>query len=457
MNRYSHVITVAGLGMFLSTLDSGVINVALPHLRTIFHSSLSHASWTISLYFLVLSSTILFFGKLSDRFGRVRIFSVGLLLFAVGSLLCGVALTINQMIFYRAVQALGAAAMQATSAALVTTLIDPKRKNAALGLLGLIIGAGPIIGPTFSGLMISFVSWRWIFLINIPICGIGFFFSSKLNDHGKRHTTDMDWMGMVLFAVLICSFAFALTMSGSSSHAGHQPWLFLIVSIITFLLFIKQEKSSPHPMLDLSLFKRTAFVVPLIGTVAFGLATAIVLVVPPIYLHAVADLRSWQIGLVSFSAPLGIVLTARFSGLAIERFGEQSLMIMGLFLMVVAICLILTINQTTNYLWFMPFLLVYGVGGGLFQAPNIAQILKAVSEHHQGTVSAINRMFHNLGNGVGVAVTAFFIGYSNQSQNQMQSLYSSIVHAWVFALSFVGFSIAAFTIEWVFNKRKKVC
>ncbi|MCP4473799.1 MAG: MFS transporter [Gammaproteobacteria bacterium] len=133
-NRYGLVLAVAGSGMFLSTLDSGVINVALPFLRQDFHTSVSKISWTISGYFLALSATIVLFGKLGDRLGRVNVFSAGLWVFAIGSLLCGLATSANQLITWRVIQALGAATMQGSAAGIITTLITPQYRNRAYPL-----------------------------------------------------------------------------------------------------------------------------------------------------------------------------------------------------------------------------------------------------------------------------------------------------------------------------------
>ncbi len=449
-NRYAFVLTIAGAGMFLSTLDSGVINVALPFLQQEFHTTVNTISWTISGYFLVLSATVVLCGKLGDRFGRVRIFSAGLFLFALGSLLCGLAFSAHQLIAWRALQALGAAAMQGTAAGIITTLVDPHHKNRALGMLGMILGIGPVIGPTFAGTVIAFASWRWIFLVNIPICLLALLGARRLHDTGEYEHAPLDGVGMVLFALTIFSLVLALTVGGHPHGDGVLIAGLALLALLSFLVFLSQERRTSSPMLDLRLFKIVSFNVSVIDTLTFGFATAVIFLLPPLELHLITHLSAWQIGLISLSAPLGIVLLSRFSGIAIDRWGEQRLVCTGLLVMLVALVLF-ALRQPTWGLGSLPLLLfLYGVGGGIFIPPNISNIMKAAGAPHQGTMGAIYRMLHNVGLAIGVAAAALVLGiHGSQAQTQVTV---GLRQTWL--LAFITLTIA-FVASIVELRRKR--
>lgn len=444
-NRYAFVLTIAGAGMFLSTLDSGVINVALPFLQQEFHTTVNTISWTISGYFLVLSATVVLCGKLGDRFGRVNMFSAGLLLFALGSLLCGLAFSANQLIAWRALQALGAAAMQGTAAGIITTLIHPQYKNRALGMLGLIIGIGPVIGPTFAGTVIAFASWRWIFFVNIPICLLALLGARHLPDTGEYEQAPLDGFGMVLFALTIFSLVLALTVGGRPHGDGLLISGLALLALLSLLFFLYQERRTSSPMLDLRLFTIVSFSVSLMGTLTFGFVTAVIFMLPPLELHHSAHLSAWHIGLISLSAPLGVVILSRFSGMAIDRWGEQRLVLTGLLVMLVALLLLALRQPSWGVVSFPPLLFLYGVGGGIFIPPNMSHIMKSAGAPHQGTMGAITRMLVNLGNAIGVAAAALVIGiHASQAQTQLMV---GLRQTWLLAVGMLTIAVVAAIVD----------
>ena len=167
------VVLTAGIGMFLSTLDSGIINVALPILSKSFNVDASFISWSITLYTLLLTGTIIIFGRLSDKYNRLNIYSIGLTVFLISSILCGFSNNVVELITFRGLQGIGAAMLQGTATAIITTTIPEHRQGPALGTLSILLGIGPVLGPSIGGLLISIGNWRLIFWINIPFIFIG--------------------------------------------------------------------------------------------------------------------------------------------------------------------------------------------------------------------------------------------------------------------------------------------
>jgi MFS family permease len=435
------VIGVAGIGMFLSTLDSGIMNVALPSLQRQFHSPLTSISWTISGYLLALSSTIIIFGKLSDRYGRLRLFKLGLWVFALSSISCGFSLNTGQLILFRGLQGLGAAMLQVTAIALITTLVAKTNRGRALGVLSTIMAMGPIVGPTVSGLLLSTTGWRWIFWINLPLCLLGLWGCSNLKDRSKLSQTPLNLMANLLFSLAL--FCNILMLTFWHSMKIKAPHLLSFLGALTFAsltLFWILQRCATYPLLPLSVFRHLNFSVALLSTLGFGAATAVVLIIPPLLLENLGKLSPWQVGLVSFCMPIGAVASARFSGRSIQRWGAYRLMSAGLLIMMLALAGLASIQYRMGPLFFALLLFVYGCGCGLFQPPSIAVMTGAVAASEQGMVSAMNRMTHNFGNALGVAVSASFLKLPS-GVAVTTDLEQEIFYSWLFALILNGFSL----------------
>ena len=434
------VIFVSSLGMFLSTLDSGIINVALPSLQQHFKTTITSISWTISLYLLVLSSSIIVFGKCADRYGRVKVFTWGIVLFALSSLLCGLAPSENFLIFSRGLQGLSAAMLQATAVALITTLISKERQGLAIGTLGSVMAAGPILGPTIGGILISTLGWRWIFWINLPICMIGLKFCSSLNDSNHLTKHPINFLPLLFLSLFMFSCIF-LTTNLYQFYSKYSIWFygFVILIISSFFLFIKYEKKSAYPIVSLRSTNKRFFVF-LFTTLTFGISTAMILVVPPFLLERIFGFTPWQTGFFIFCAPLGIILTARFSGKYINPERVSPLMVLGFTVMLGALtCLIFS---GKNIILLLVFLFFYGIGGGLFQPANIASLMNSIEAANQGAINALNRMVHNFGNALGASLATLFLQVGANNNKLVQWVQFS----WGFCLLLIMISLACFYI-----------
>jgi EmrB/QacA subfamily drug resistance transporter len=440
------VVMIAGIGMFLSTLDTGIINVALPFLEKEFHSSVTTIAWSVTIYMMALSGTIILFGKLSDRIGRLKISLLGFGIFMLSSILCGSSLEIGQLILFRAFQGVGAAALQATSAAFLTTLIKPERRNHALGTLGVMIGLGPIFGPTVGGFFISLGSWRWIFWINIPFCLVGLWacyrLSKAIHEQTYRHPIDM--LGNVCFTMSSLLFLWGISMASKEGLTSISTIGSVILSIILIGLFAFQETKVDYPIVHANLFRNSTFLVPIFATTGFGFASAVVFIVPPYFLDEITRLTPWQTGFVLLSAPLGLVILSRISGKYINRFGRTRLMLIGLGIMLAAF-IGLSFMQAQWSIFLLAFLLfLYGVGGGIFQPANIGSVMGAVSTDQQGTISAVQRMVQNIAIAFGASVAAAFM--NAQVGNGNMGLIHAFQFSWFAAGGLLILNLLAFTV-----------
>ena len=434
----SKLALVAGTGMFLSTLDSGIINIAIPTLLKNFAAPMSTIIWAVTAYTLILSATVLLFGKLADRWGRLRIYVIGLLLFAVSSLLCGLANNISYLIAFRALQGLSAAMMQATSIALITTRLQGEAAHKAMGIFAILLGLGPTLAPVIGGFLLSALDWRWLFWLNIPICLLGLYGCKQLAPATENlHRQNIHYVNLLLIG---CTVFAALIAMNSISSNSHYAYIAAGISVGLLIIYLISENNTSYPVIQLHLFKRLTFVAPMLGVIAFGGATAVAFMLPPLYFTQLHALPAWQVGLISLSAPLGLVLSAKLLVKFLLSISSLAAMLTGMFLMTLSL-LVLTQVQLywPTYAIFL-LLLCYGIGGGLFQTPCYMNVTAQFPSQQQASITALVRMIQNLGISIFAAGAAMFISIKSIHSSD---LLHGIQHGWWLATAICGLAWAA--------------
>lgn len=435
------VVIIAGIGLLLSTLDTGIINVAIPTLVHVFHATLTSISWTITLYTLALTGTIVLFGRFSDRYGHLNVYVLGLIVFAVSSMLCGISQSVPELVTFRILQGIGAAMLQATSAALITTIMPENRRGPALGTLGILLGLGPVLGPSVGGAVISLASWRWIFLINLPITAIALLGCRRLKRivYNNRHPVYLNVPGNALLSLSVLSLLLCMSEIGASNLMA-AGLFFLFTTLMAW--FIMRELRSKTPILNLRLFRNGQFSVSMLAVFFFGGATSIGFIVPPYFLEAVRHLGAWQSGLVNLSAPLGLMLFSQLSGKRISKVGARPLMVIGLAIMLVAYGVLSQMGMDWSPTLIALLLLVYGLGAGIFVPANLSAIMGAVGRETQGTIGAVQRMVQNLGIAIDTSIVAALIrihaGYG------ITGLMVGFRSAWGYAAGTLGGTLVLF-------------
>lgn len=407
------IVLTASIGLFLSTLDTGIINVALPSLERQFNVDVSEMAWSVTLYLLLLSATIVVFGRISDRIGRLKVYFSGLVVFALASVMCGMASSATELMLFRGIQGIGAAMLQATAAAIITTLIPRNRQGVALGTLGMMLGLGPVLGPSVGGSLLSFVGWRWIFWINIPICLVGLIGTQRLMSIREelRNTVSLNLVGSVLLGVSIFGIIYGLSNTGSHGIMEIIPYGLVVVTFITYLVW---ETRVTQPVIQLRLFRNGIFSVSVLSVTVLGFATAIAFVVPPYFLEQIIHIAPWLVGLVNLATPLGLVILSRSSGKLIGAWGAIRLMSIGLGLMFLALAILSAMQADWMILSIVGLLLLYGFGAGVFVPANLSAIMGTVGSESQGTIGAVQRMAQNVGIALGTSVAALLIRSGSQ-------------------------------------------
>jgi EmrB/QacA subfamily drug resistance transporter len=361
--------------------------------------------WVVLAYLLTITTLMLSVGRLADMRGKKPIYTLGFIVFTFGSVLCGLAPTVQGLIGFRVLQAVGATMTTALGTAIVTEAFPPSERGRALGISGAIVSVGIVIGPTLGGLLIDALSWRWIFFVNLPVGVLGVLmvlrFVPDIKPVGGQR---FDYGGALTLFVSLLSLLLALT-SGQRLGFGHgRVWLLLANWVLFLAWFILIEWRSQQPMIDLSLFHDRQFSLGLItGFISFvTIAGAIILM--PFYLENVLDYDTRQVGLLLAVLPVTMGVIAPVSGALSDRFGTRPITVAGLAVLLLGYLAVRSLSLETSTLGYALRFAPIGLGMGIFQSPNNSAIMGAAPKGRLGVVSGMLALTRTLGQTTGIAI-----------------------------------------------------
>jgi len=391
------------LAVFMGALDVSIVTVALPTLTREFDTDLATVQWVVVSYGLVVTAFMLSVGRLGDMFGKRSIFGLGLALFTLGSLLAGMSTAIWFMICARCVQAAGAVMMQAPMAALVTEIFPAGETGRALGLIGTAVSVGVASGPALGGLLIAAVSWRLIFLINVPLGVACLILLRKWvpADHGFDRAGSFDLPGSVILLTGLSLYALGLTFIQTNGWMHQLVWWLMAGAATGLTGFVVWQHKSPSPILDLSLFKlpRLSLGLTMALLVFTGLAVNYML---PFYLQYGRGYSPGEVGLLMMLPPATMSLTAPVAGWWADHRGETGVLVLGLMLAAASCWGITTLGPHSGPGEFLLKLLPLGLGIGLFQTPNIRAIMAGAPANRRGIASGLFSLSRTMGTITGV-------------------------------------------------------
>ena len=399
------VMTAIAMGIFLSTIDGSIVNIALPTLVVDLNTDFATIQWVVLAYLLTLSVLLASIGRLADIKGKKPIFVSGFVIFTLGSVLCGLSGSVYWLIAFRILQAVGATMILALSMAIVTEAFPPHERGMALGLNGTMVSIGIIVGPTLGGLIIAAASWHWIFFVNLPVGIVGTLLAMRFvpatrPPGGQR----FDFLGaLTLFASLLC-LLLALT-GGQNLGFAHPRILALLAGWVVFLLgFIAAELRVEQPIIDLRLFKTILFSVNLITGFITFIAISGATLLMPFYLESVLGYDTRQVGLLLAVVPLVMGVVAPLSGVLSDRFGTRSITVIGLGILLLGYYALSTLSLETSTMGFVMRFMPIGIGMGIFQSPNNSAIMGSAPRHRLGIVSGMLAVTRTLGQTTGIAM-----------------------------------------------------
>lgn len=417
------VLSTAAVGTYMATLDGSIVNVALPVLAKNFRVEPNVLQWVVTAYLLVVSSTLPSFGRLGDMLGRKVVFIGGLLVFTVGSLFCGLAGSIEQLIFFRALQALGGAMFLANNLAIVASVFPPQQRGRALGTIGSVVAIGSLSGPSIGGALLHLFIWQSIFYVNLPVGLLGALAAwlvmpplQRQGGNGER----FDLAGAVTFALGLASLLLAL--SKAEDWGWSSPWTMtaFATGLLLMALFIAVETRVKHPVINLSFFKVWPFSVGnLTGFLSYVLSFFAGFMVP-LYLGNILHYEPARIGLLMTFQPMVMFLVAPLSGWMSDRIGSVIPASLGLFVLSTAHFLLSRLTAEATFNQVALRLILLGLGMGLFTSPNNSAVMGALPPAAGGVAGGIIATVRNVGMVTGVA-TAVSI-FTGQRARVMETL-----------------------------------
>ena len=434
-----YILATVSVGTFMATLDSSIVNVALPTISGQLQADLATLQWVVTAYLLTISSLLPVFGRIADLLGRRRVFSFGFLIFTLGSILCGLAPNIWVLIGMRILQAIGASMLMANSAALIMANFPPKERGRALGLTGTVVALGSLTGPALGGILVGLLDWRSIFYINLPIGILGYLAARIIlpHDHSQQNKETFDYVGAFFFTTGMISLMFAISNGQSWGWSSFPILTGLVLGALLLGLFFHTETRVKNPMIDLSMFRiRPFFIGNITGLLSFIAMFANVMLMP-FYLQHVLNYSPAQVGLVMTFFPLMMMIIAPLSGHASDRIGPVILTTSGLLVTALGFFYLSTLTTTSLFWQIVPGPLLIGLGAGLFQSPNNSSVMSSVPPNKLGVAGGISALVRNVGMVIGIAYSVslfqnreslLLAGVNNPTQLQQVTAFIGAYH-----------------------------
>jgi EmrB/QacA subfamily drug resistance transporter len=392
-------------GTFMLLLDVTIVIVAQPAIQSGLHASLSDVQWVLDAYALTLASLLLTSGVLADRYGRKRLFIIGLIIFTLGSLLCGLAQNPLMLIVSRSGQGVGGAIMFATSLALLGNSFRGRDRGVAFGIWGAITGVSTALGPVLGGVITTDWSWRGIFLVNVPIGVLAVALTVwRVEESKSPRPTPPDWTGFALLTTGLVSLVYGLIRAGENNNWSDTGVIVcLAVAVAALAGFIAAERRVAHPMFDLSLLRTPTFAGGSIAAFAMNGSLYAVLLWLVIYLQDVLGFSAQDAGLRLAIISLAQLVTATIAGRMSERVPARWLIGPGLVLVGVGLIVMAGLTGGSNWTHLIPGFIVSGLGAGLVNPPLASTAIGVVPPQKAGMASGVNATFRQIGIAAGIA------------------------------------------------------
>jgi EmrB/QacA subfamily drug resistance transporter len=401
------------LVLLLASLDQTIVATALPIIVGEI-GGLSHLSWIVTAYLLSSTVVVPLYGKLGDLYGRRIVLQAAVVIFLAGSLLCGLAQNLPELIAFRFVQGLGGGGLIVTAIAVVGDIVSPRERGRYQGFFGGVFGLSTVLGPLLGGFIVDHWTWRWIFLINLPLGLVALYVINRtIRSRAHREAVDIDYAGAVLLALALTSVV--LVTSLGATLIGEAPVSLFAISlagVVALAAFLYVETQVPDPLVPLSLFRVRAFTIGtsvgfIVGMALFGSITLL-----PVYFQVVKGLDPTSAGLAMTPMMLGVFVSSITSGQIISRIGRYKIFpVVGTALMTGALLLLSTIEMGTPVGQASLYLLLLGLGLGMVMQILVMAVQNAVPYERLGVATSGTTLFRSIGGSVGAALFGGIFAY----------------------------------------------
>jgi EmrB/QacA subfamily drug resistance transporter len=406
------VLAAILLALLLGALDQTIVGVALPSIVADLEGTQLY-TWTVTIYLLTSTISVPFWGKLSDIYGRKIMLMSGIVIFLVGSALCGLSQEMWQLILFRGIQGVGAGSLFPIALAVIGDLFTPAERGKYQGLFAAVFGLAALIGPALGGLLTDTVGWHAIFYINIPVGLFSLAVIARIMPPLKREgmTHSLDFLGAALFTAAVAPFLIGLTNAQDNDWLTPQVGGLIALGLVLGVVFLLVERRAREPIIPLELFRGRTYSASIAATFFASLGFFAAIIFLPLYFQVVTGASATESGYLSFPLLIGVMAGSIGSGQIIARTGRYKTLILGsLVLVAVGSFLMTNLRADTDYLVLSAWMLVLGLGVGPTLAAYTIVIQNAVPVHELGAATSSLTFFRQIGGSIGLAVAGTFFG-----------------------------------------------
>lgn len=406
------ILVSIGMFAFMSNLDSSIVNIAMPIMAKQLHVPMNQIEWVVSSYLIVLTALLLFFGKLGDIYGKVKVFRIGTVIFLLGSFLSGLQINFPFLLVGRFIQGTGAAMTLSNTYGITTSTFGIKERGRAMGFVGTFVALGAIAGPGLGGLILSKLPWGYIFWVNLPIGIIAITLGAVVMPKAFQTVPgSIDWLGFVNFSLMIIGLFLGVFIGQEVGYTQPVPLGLFALGIVTLWGFFHTEKRAENPLMPLSLFKIKPFSYGLGAAVLIFLSNFFTVVIVPFYLEDARQLSAGQAGALLIIFPVVMVFSGPFGGWLADHFSPATIALIGLLIVAVAQAMYIFLTLTSPMWVYVIITVIMAFGTGLFQSPNSDIVMSVVPKNSLGSAGSLNALARNVGmiSGTALSTSALFI------------------------------------------------
>jgi EmrB/QacA subfamily drug resistance transporter len=393
------VLTVTTVGILMAGIDSRIVIIGLPTVATALNADAEQAIWFTQSYILGTTVSLLLLGRVTDIIGRIKVYNAGFVVFTVGSALTSISQDPLQVIVFRGVQGIGAAALFTNSITMLVDSTPKKQLGLFLGLNQISFRIGAMAGLTISGVLLSFFDWRALFYINVPIGIFGTLWSRyRLKEIAVvEKESKVDWIGFATLTISMTAFLLALTFGAYGLLTLNLVVAMLVLSVATLASFLAYERRCEYPLIDLSIFRIREFTGGVVALVFNGISWGAVLLLLSLYLQLVLGYSPFDAGIRIIPFDVAFLLVGPLSGRLSDRYGPIPFTTGGIALSSFGLFLLSFVDAHTSYPVLVLCMGIIAAGTGMFVSPNTSAVMGAVPPHRRGIASAVRATLFNLG------------------------------------------------------------
>ncbi|MEV5727368.1 MULTISPECIES: MDR family MFS transporter [Streptomyces] len=394
------------LGMLLAALDQTIVSTALPTIVSEL-GGMDHLSWVVTAYLLASTAATPLWGKLGDQYGRKRLFQTAIVIFLIGSALCGMAQNMPQLIAFRALQGLGGGGLMVLSMAIVGDLVPPRDRGRYQGLFGAVFGATSVLGPLLGGVFTEHLSWRWVFYVNLPVGVVALaVIAAVLHIPRKTARHVIDYLGTFLIASVATCLVLVASLGGTTWSWGSPQIIgLLVLGVLLAVAFVAVERRAAEPVLPLKLFRIRTFTLSAVISLVVGFAMFGAMTYLPTFLQVVQGVSPTMSGVHMLPMVLGLLLASTVSGQIVSRTGRWKVFpIAGTGITTFGLLLLQELDENSSDAQISTFFFVFGLGLGLVMQVLVLIVQNAVSYEDLGVATSGATFFRSIGAAFGVAV-----------------------------------------------------